>query len=100
MKVVGIDWTDDWATFFFVRLTGADDLFSQAARFVEGAHSPEIGPHLSLLYSFGDQPIDREALRAEVAGSLPETIRFDALALVRPESGRWEDVASWKVRLV
>jgi hypothetical protein len=96
MKVDGIDWTDHWATFFFVRLTGADDLFSRAAERVEGSHPPEIGPHLSLMYSFGDKQIDRDALCAELEGSLPDVIRFDSLVLVRPATGRWEDVERWE----
>lgn len=96
LKEDGIGWTDHWATFFFLRLTGADDLFSQAAERVEGSHPPEIGPHLSLMYSFGDKQISRDALRAELEGSLPELIRFDSLVLVRPATGRWEDVERWE----
>jgi putative hydrolase of the HAD superfamily len=94
----GIDWTDHWSTFFFVRLTGAEDLFAFAAEQLNGSHPPSVGPHLSLLYSFGGQSIDRETLRSELAGSLPETIRFDSLAMVRPLTGRWEDVAGWQIR--
>lgn len=92
----GIDWTDHWATFFFLRLTGADDLFARAALLADGSHPPEIGPHLSLMYSFGNHIIERDALRAELEGILPDVIRFDSLALVRPATGRWEDVERWE----
>lgn len=96
MKVDGIDWTDHWATFFFLRLACTDDLFSRAAERVEGSHPPEIGPHLSLMYSFGEKTIDRAALCAELEGRLPEVIRFDSLALVHPATDRWEDVERWE----
>lgn len=98
MKTNGIDWIDQWFGFFFVRLKGGGEFFAQATKMVEGSHPPEIGHHVSLLYSFGDKHIDREALRAELAGSLPEIIRFDSLALVRPTTGRWEDVSGWETR--
>ena len=82
---------------FFLRLGGADELFTRAAKRVAGSHPPEIGPHLSLMYSSDDKQIDRVALQDELAGSLPSAIRFDALALVCPASGRWEDVVGWQV---
>jgi hypothetical protein len=40
--------------------------------------------------------MDREALRGGLEGTLPERVRFDSLALVRPATGRWEDVGSWE----
>jgi hypothetical protein len=96
MTPAGIDWADSWSTFFFLRLAGANDLFARTAELVGGAHPPEIGPHLSLMYSFGDKQIDREGLRAELSGVLPAAIDFDSLALVRPASGRWEEVKGWE----
>lgn len=100
MKGGGIGWTDCWSNFFFLQLRGADDLFARVAEQIEGSNAPAVGPHLSLLYSFGDRLIDREALRAKLAGRLPKIICFDSLALVRPSTGRWEDVDSWEVRAI
>jgi hypothetical protein len=94
----GIDWVDRWFGFFFLRLRCDSDCFERACRMVKGSHPPEIGPHVSLLYSFGKERIDREALRAELAGALPDIIRFDSLTLVRPSTGRWEDVSDWETR--
>jgi hypothetical protein len=96
LSIAGIDWVEAWFGFFFIRLRCESGLFIQAAECVEGAHPPGIGPHVSLLYGFGDQRIDREALRAEWIGSLPPILRFDALALVCPAANRWEDIAGWK----
>ncbi|MGE4488858.1 MAG: hypothetical protein AB7E95_04845 [Kiritimatiellales bacterium] len=92
----GIDWIERWFGFFFLRLRCESDCFERAGRMVKGSHSPEIGPHVSLLYSFGDKMIDRKTLRAELAETLPDVIRFDSLALVRPSTGGWEDIADWE----
>ena len=100
IKTNGIGWTEHWSTFFFLRLNGAPDLFAQVASQIVGSHPPAIGPHLSLLYGLGDKPIDREALRDELAGTLSETIYFDSLALVRPSSGRWENIEAWQIKPV
>lgn len=97
LAVEGVGWTDHWASFFFLRLSGANVLFKHAAALFEDAHPPSVGPHLSLLYGLNAAAVDRAALRQEMAGSLPSTIRFDRLALVRPATGRWEDVNSWKI---
>jgi hypothetical protein len=100
-----IDWTERWSTFFFLRLCGGDALFQRAECVVEGAHGPELGPHVSLMYAGkagegrqGCLPhVGRDALRAELVGCLPERVRFDSLALVRPGSVGWADVAGWDI---
>jgi hypothetical protein len=99
MAVTGLDWIDRWFGFFFLRLRSvdSDDLFIRARRQVAGSHPPEIGPHVSLLYNFGEDEMDRAALRDELAGTWPAVIRFDALKLVRPASGSWEDISSWEI---
>ena len=99
LDVCGIDWTDHWASFFFLRLGGAEDFFQRAVCGIEGAHLSAVGPHLSLLYGLDPMSIDRDALRQELAGWLPPRIRFDSLALVRPSTGRWEDVDQWEIHL-
>ena len=96
LAVRGIDWTDHWASFFFLRLAGGEALFERAASCIDGAHLPSVGPHLSLLYGLELADIDRDVLRAELAVRLPPRIRFDLLALVRPSTGRWEDVGNWE----
>jgi hypothetical protein len=97
MGVEEVDWTDHWATFFFLRLSGAEDLFSRVSGLVEGSHPPPVGSHLSLLYGPGASCIDRASLRQELVDCLPATIRFDRLAMVRPATGRWADVKSWEI---
>jgi hypothetical protein len=92
-----IGWTDQWATFFFLRLSGAKGFFKRAGSLVEGSHPPPVGPHLSLLYGVDAPQIERPALRQELSGRLPETVCFDKLALVRPATRRWEDVESWEI---
>lgn len=87
MQADGVGWTERWSTFFFMRLSGANDLFERAA--VEGAHVPAVGPHVSLLYGLGESAVERSAL--------PPEIRFDSLALVRPGSDRWDDVKHWRI---
>jgi len=99
LAVRGIDWTDHWVSFFFLRLRGAEDFFQRAACGIAGAHLSEIGPHLSLLYRFNPERFDREALRQELVKRLPPCIRFDSVALVRPSTGLWEDVDQWKILL-
>jgi hypothetical protein len=90
-QTAGIDWTDHWSTFFFLRLKANTECFSLPA----GSHRPEVGPHISLLYRF--QPgLERETLREELATQMPLTVRFDRLALVCPVTGRWKDVEGWK----
>ena len=97
LRAEQIDWTDDWSTYFFLRLKEEGEVFDQAVASVSGAHSPAVGPHLSLLYGMGGPLVDRPMLRREVAEKLPEEIRFDFLVLVTPDSGRWEDVDRWTV---
>jgi hypothetical protein len=92
----GIGWTDCWSAFFFLRLRGGDDLFVRSAEQVAGSHPPAAGPHVSLLYNPGRAAMDREAMRGGLEGTLPERVRFDSLVLVRPATGRWEDVGSWE----
>lgn len=99
LDVRGIDWTDHWNSFFFLRLRGAEDLFQRAASCIERSHLSEVGSHLSLLYRFNPEGLDREALRQELVGRLPPCIRFDSVALVRPLTGLWEDVDQWKILL-
>ncbi|MBC8206735.1 MAG: hypothetical protein ISR85_01130 [Kiritimatiellales bacterium] len=96
LTVRGIDWADHWAFFFFLRLAGGEAVFKRAPSRIEGAHLSSIGPHLSLLYGLGAAGIDRDALRQELAVRLPPRIRFNSLTLVRPSTGRWEDVGSWE----
>lgn len=97
LSVQGIDWTDHWASFLFLRLAGDDALFERAASGIEGAHLSMVGPHLSLLYGLPPAGFDRAALRQELAGRLPQAIRFDSLALVRPLTGQWKDIESWEI---
>ena len=96
MAIDGMDWTDCWSTFFFLRLRDAEALFELAARCIEGSHLPTVGPHMSLLYGFELTDIHRDVLQRELAGRLPLSICFDSLALVLPEAGRWENVRGWK----
>jgi hypothetical protein len=93
----GLDWTDHWSTWFFFRLQNGGAICEQASILITGSHPPAAGPHLSLMYRFQTEGIDREALREELNNRLPRIIRFDELALVRPAAGGWEDVASWKI---
>jgi len=96
LTVEGMSWSDRWFGFFFLRLRCETNLFERACGLAEGSHSPDIGPHVSLLYSFDAEGIDRHALREGLAGAMPSAIRFDTLELVRPATGRWEDVAGWE----
>ena len=95
LGVDGIDWTDRWLTFFFLRLCGADRFFEKAAAVVEGFHLPAVGPHLSLMYSFGDKDVDRNAERAAL--DVPPAVLFNRLALVSPGAGCWQDVPDWNI---
>jgi len=96
LNVEGMSWSDRWFGFFFLRLRCEMNLFARACGLVEGSHSPDIGPHVSLLYRFNAEGVDRNALREGLMGVIPSVIRFDALELVRPSTGRWEDVAGWE----
>jgi len=78
VQTTGVDWSDHWSTFFFLRLC-------------------EMGPHISLMYCFDLVGLDRETLRTALAAQMLSTVRFDSLALVRPSTGRWEDVGSWEI---
>jgi hypothetical protein len=95
LSVEKIDWTDHWSTFFFLQLRCETDLFERAADSIKGSHGPDIGPHVSLLYGTDGTTIDRNALRAAL--DVPPVIAFDGLALVRPKTGRWQDVEAWKI---
>lgn len=96
LTVHGIDWTDHWASFFFLLLTGEGDFFDRAASFIEGSHGSTVGPHLSLLYGLPSVEADRAGLRQKLAARVPPSIRFESLALVRPSTGCWKEVANWE----
>ncbi|QHI68825.1 hypothetical protein [Tichowtungia aerotolerans] len=94
LQSAGIDWTEHWSTYFVLRLGGKTDLFKKSAAQLPGSHAPKIGPHLSLLYGFNASRVDRNALRATL--NVPPAVCFNSLMLVRPETGRWEDVDFWE----
>ena len=98
LTVRGIDWTDHWASFLFLRLAGGKELFERAVSCFDGAHLSSVGSHLSLLYRLNPAGIDRAALRQELTDRMPTHIRFSSLELVCPATGRWEDVVSWEKR--
>lgn len=95
--VEGLGSTDDFFTFFFVRLA-MHPAFGRAGSAIAGAHGPRVGPHVSLAYAEPPSRCDRAALRAELAPALPPSVRFDALEWAAPGSGGWRDVARWEVR--
>lgn len=97
MDAVKLDWTEQWSTFFFLRLQCGSDLSERVVEHLSGSHAPAVGLHLSLLYCFGGDPLDREALRNELADMLPEVIRFDSTAVAIPSTGSWSDVDEWKI---
>ena len=97
VQTTGVDWSDHWSTFFFLRLCDGSGLFPAEIFLPQGSHRPEMGPHISLMYCFDLVGLDRETLRTALAAQMLSTVRFDSLALVRPSTGRWEDVGSWEI---
>jgi hypothetical protein len=106
LGVEGFGHTDDFFTFFFIRLSddNSQRLFERAASAISGARSAKVGPHISLLYSDRSPAInrataiDRAELVQEITPILPAQISFDSAQLVMPARGDWRDVSSWEVK--
>jgi len=100
LTVEGLGQSDDYFTFFYVKLADDDSqqVFHRAESAISGARSPKIGPHISLIYSDPANDIDRAELRRELRASLPKQIVFESMQLVMPATGEWRDVRSWWVR--
>jgi len=106
LGVEGFGHTDDFFTFFFIRLidNNSQRLFEQATSAINGSRPAKVGPHISLLYSDHgadiDQAvaIDRARLAKEISPGIPRKINFDCVQLVMPASGNWRDISRWEVR--
>ncbi len=85
--------------FFYLSLAvdGLRDLQALAQQKLPGSRLPEVGPHLSLIYSDNLHGIDRRQLTEELQPQMPATVSFDRLALVLPEDNNWDDIAHWKI---
>ncbi|MDJ0834064.1 MAG: hypothetical protein QNJ69_11115 [Gammaproteobacteria bacterium] len=95
----GIRYIDRRFQFFFLSLVTDNFLAVQnlAQDSLPGSRLPEVGPHLSLIYSDNFAGVDRAQLRAEWQSQMPDTAGFDRLALVLPSDNGWDDIAGWKI---
>ena len=106
LGVEGFGHTDDFFTFFFIRLidNNSQRLFEQATSAINSSRPAKVGPHISLLYSDRSPAInrataiDRAELVQEITPILPAQISFDSAQLVMPARGDWRDVSSWEVK--
>ena len=96
---IGLCQTNAFFQFFYIALaeSGFDSLVEKAQGILPTAHRPEVGPHVSLLYSDDYTGIDRIALTSELASKIPTQIQLDTLELVFPKNNNWGDISNWKV---
>jgi hypothetical protein len=95
-----IGYSDDYGTFFFVKLNAAGalgQLQADTATVFDHAKRPVVGLHLSLIYNDPTAQIDRVELAREVRQCLPLRISFDKIQIVTPHRWNWRDVENWKI---
>lgn len=99
VESIGIRQTESRFQFFFLALSADDLLNAQdlAQHILPGSRLPEVGPHLSLIYSSDSSGIDRKLLSEELQPQMPEAVVFDRLALVLPKHNNWDDIADWRL---
>ena len=99
LDVNGLGWTDDYFTFFYIKLSdNPHRVFNRASSSLDGAHASNVGPHISLMYSDRVVDIDRLTLSNEIRPALPLQVSFSSVQLVVPATGNWRDIERWEVR--
>ena len=93
--VTGVNWADNYFTFLYLSLIDQSAIFEFAATFFLKAHTPQVGPHLSLAYCDRYEDIDRAALARGLTGKLPESLLCTSVELVIPLGGDWREDAHW-----
>ena len=99
---IGIRQTENRFQFFYLALSVDDLLTAQglAIQLLPGSGLPEVGPHISLIYSGDSNGIDRTQLSEELQSQMPDVVVFDRLALVLPRHNNWDDIAHWRLEYV
>jgi hypothetical protein len=100
LAVEGIRSCNTRFTFFNIKLANDDswDTLRRAAAVIPGSAPPDIGPHVSLMYSDRFSDIPRDKLEKEFRHRVPDRIVFDSVKLVTPGANGWQDVNRWEVK--
>lgn len=98
LQADGLGQTDQRFTFFFLRMKGHGFMTtcSGFAGIAPRLQAPAVGPHISLIYGEVCPEIDRAAIREEILAALPIQVTFDAIQIVTPRDGCWNDVQGWE----
>jgi hypothetical protein len=100
LSVEGVGHCNDFFTFLFVQLSNdeAEIPFKLATDIIHNTRKPDVGAHLSLMYSNQYTQIDRTRVIEELLPTLPTKIVFDEVQIVVPKEGDWYDIPNWQVQ--